>query len=217
DATVFVMDFENQIVPQSVAGGVGASLTSAGRTLHKGGELSLRFSSRAADLTDAADIYARIATTWLPTARYASTRIATAPCFDGRTPGSPVETGSGPIPCGLAGDVEGNRLPYSPEWLLSAAIGAEHKGFAGQLELVSQSGMYADDVNLLTVSPDGQRGWIPGWAMLNATASYGPPEGRWELFATARNLFDRTVIVDRSRGVLPGIPRTVQAGVNLRF
>jgi Fe(3+) dicitrate transport protein len=113
--------------------------------------------------------------------------------------------------------VEGNRLPYSPEWLLSAAVGVEHKGFTGQVEVVGQSDMFADDVNLVPVSPDGQRGVIPGWAVVNLAASYGPPEGRWEVFATARNLFDRTIIVDRSRGVVPGMPLTFQAGVSFRF
>lgn len=217
DATFFAMDFENQIVPQSIAGGVGTTLTSAGKTLHKGGELSLRFSSRAAGMTTATDFFARTALTWLPTARYASTRIATAPCFDGRTPGTPVETGQGPVPCGVARDVEGNRLPYSPEWLLGAAVGLEHGGFTGQVELVGQSSMYADDVNLLPVSPDGQRGLIGGWTVLNLAASYRPGDGKWELFATARNLFDRTIIADRSRGILPGMPRTLTAGATLRF
>jgi Fe(3+) dicitrate transport protein len=217
DATFFVMDFENQIVPQSVAGGVGATLTSAGRTIHRGGELSMSFSSRAAEMTGVTDFFARTAITWLPTARYASTRIATAPCFDGRTPGTPVDTGSGPVPCGVARDIEGNRLPYSPEWLLNLAVGVEHQGFTGQVEVVGQSDMFADDVNLVPVSPDGQRGRIPGWAVVNLAASYGPPEGRWEVFATARNLFDRTIIVDRSRGIVPAMPLTLQAGVSFRF
>jgi Fe(3+) dicitrate transport protein len=217
DATFFVMEFDNQIVPQSVAGGVGATLTSAGRTLHRGGELSASFSSKAAEMTGETDIFARAAITWLPTARYASTRIATAPCFDGRTPGTPVETGAGPVPCGVPQDVEGNRLAYSPEWLVGAAIGVEHRGFTGQVEVVGQSDMFADDVNLMPVTPDGQRGAIPGWAVVNLAASYGPPQGKWEVFATARNLFDRTIIVDRSRGVVPGMPLTLQAGVSFRF
>jgi len=217
DATFFVMEFYNQIVPQSVAGGVGATLTSAGRTLHRGGELSASFSSKAAEMTGETDIFARAAITWLPTARYASTRIATAPCFDGRTPGTPVETGAGPVPCGVPQDVEGNRLAYSPEWLVGAAIGVEHRGFTGQVEVVGQSDMFADDVNLMPVTPDGQRGTIPGWAVVNLAASYGPPQGKWEVFATARNLFDRTIIVDRSRGVVPGMPLTLQAGVSFRF
>ncbi len=217
DATFFVMDFENQIVPASVAGGVGATLTSAGRTLHRGGELGLRFSSAAAELTGETDIYARLAATWLPTARYAATRIATVPCFDGATTGTPVATGRGAAPCGVPLDVRGNRLPYSPEWLVSTAVGVAHRGFTGQVELVGQSAMFADDVNLVAVTPDGQRGRIGGWAMLNLALSYGPPDGRWEVFATARNLLNRLVVVDRSRGILPGNPRTVQAGVSLRY
>lgn len=217
DATFFVMNFENQIVPQSVAGGVGATLTSAGRTLHRGGELSLNLSSRDAGATGETDIYARLAATWVGTARYASKRIATLPCFDGATTGTLVATGRGPQGCGVAVDVIGNRLPYSPEWLGSAAVGLEHRGWQGQIEVVGQSAMFADDVNSVAVSPDGQRGRISGWATVNLALSYGPPGGRWEVFASARNLFDRLIVVDRSRGVLPGAPRLVQAGLTLRY
>ncbi|MFN3989711.1 MAG: TonB-dependent receptor family protein [Erythrobacter sp.] len=218
DATFFVMDFDNQIIAQSVAGGIGAQLTSAGRTLHKGGEVSLTGSSREAGWTSPeTDIYARLAATWVAEARYNSTRIATAPCFRGATTGTLVATGAGAVPCGVARDVNGNRLPYSPEWLFSAAVGVEHKGFGGQVELVSQSDMFADDVNLIPVTPDGQRGLIEGWTQVNVALSYGPPGGRWEVFTTARNLFDRTFIVDRARGILPGQPFTIQAGVTVRY
>jgi Fe(3+) dicitrate transport protein len=218
DLTLFVLNFENQIVAQSVAGGVGTTLTSAGRTLHRGAEASLTLSSRDGGWTaPETDIYARLAATWVKTARYNSTRIATAPCFDGATTGSLVATRAGPVPCGVARNVDGNRLPYSPEWLVNVAVGAEHRGFAGQLELVGQSSMFADDVNLIPVTPDGQRGRIGGWAQLNAAISYGPPEGNWEVFATARNLFDRLYVIDRARGVLPGQPFTILGGFTLRY
>ncbi len=217
DAAFFVMNFSNQIVPQSVAGGVGATLTSAGSTLHRGGELSLAWSSRDAGTTGESDIYARAAVTWVPTARYSSTRIATAPCFDGATTGTLVQTGSVPVACGLATDVKGNRLPYSSEWLASAAMGFVHKGLSGQIEVVGQSAMYADDINLLPVTADGQRGRIDGWAMVNLAFGYGPPGSNWEVFATVRNLFDKLDVVDRSRGVQPGNPRMIQGGVTIRF
>lgn len=218
DATLFVMDFSNQIISQSVAGGVGATLTSAGRTLHRGGELSLTLSSRDAGWTTAqTDMFARLATTWVATARYNSTRIATVPCFDGAVTGTLVQTGSGAVACGVARNVQGNRLPYSPEWLVSGALGIEHKGFTGQLELVGQSGMFADDVNLIAVTPDGQRGRIGGWAQVNATLSYGPPQGNWEVFVAGRNLFDRLFVIDRARGALPGQPLMVQGGVTFRY
>ena len=183
----------------------------------RGAELSLAWSSLAAGLTRDTDIFARAATTWVRTARYASTRIATPPCFDGATPGTPVETGRGAIPCGVAVDVNGNRLPYSPEWLANAALGLERGGFTAQVEVVGQTAMFADDVNLVPVTPDGQRGRIPGWAEVNLAFSYGPPQGRWELFATVKNIADRLIIVDRSRGILPGMPRLVQAGAKVKF
>lgn len=217
DATVFIMNFSNQIVPQSVAGGVGATLTSAGRTLHRGAELSMALSSKDAGWTGETDVFARLATTWVKTARYSSTRIATAPCFDGATTGTLVRTGTGMVACGVARDVRGNRLPYSPEWLVTAALGVERDGFTGQVELVNQSSMYADDVNLIPVTPDGQRGRIGGWSQVNLAVSYGPPEGRWEVFANARNLFDKLYVVDRARGILPGQPFTFQAGLTVRY
>jgi Fe(3+) dicitrate transport protein len=117
----------------------------------------------------------------------------------------------------VARNVDGNRLPYSPEWLVSGAVGVEHKGVTGQVELVSQSSIFADEANLIPVTPDGQRGLIGGWTQFNAALSYGPPGGRWEVFTTARNIFDRLYIVDRARGVLPGQPFTIQAGLTLRY
>ncbi|WP_448586604.1 TonB-dependent receptor family protein [Thermaurantiacus sp.] len=210
DATWFRMDFANQIVPQSVAGGVGATLTSAGRTRHEGGELSLAWNPES-------PLFARTAIAWLPTARYASTRIATPPCFDGRTPGAPVETRRGFVPCGLARDVEGNRLPYAPELLVSAAAGATIGRLTGQFEVVGQTKMYGDDVNLVPVSPDGQRGLLPGYALVNLALNWVSADERLELFATVKNLAGRTVIVDRARGALPGMPRWVMAGATLRF
>lgn len=218
DATAFLMDFQNQIVAQSVAGGVGATLTSAGETIHRGGELALNASSRGAGWTEAeTDVFARLALTWVADADYNSTRIATPPCFDGAVTGTLVATGAGAVPCGVARNVEGNRLPYSPEWLVSGAIGVEHKGFTGQVELVSQSSIFADDVNLIPVTPDGQRGLIEGWTQVNLAATYGPPGGKWEVFASARNLFDRLYVTDRARGILPGQPFTIQVGLTLRY
>jgi len=52
EAALFRMDFENQIVPASVAGGVGATLTSAGETIHQGVEFGL--AARARELFDGA-------------------------------------------------------------------------------------------------------------------------------------------------------------------
>ena len=47
DATLFRDDYENQVVPASLAGGVGATLTNGGETLHEGLELGVRLDTGA--------------------------------------------------------------------------------------------------------------------------------------------------------------------------
>ena len=218
DLTAFSMDFSNQIVPASVAGGVGGVLTSAGRTQHRGIEGAARLSSRDAGWTGGGlELFARTAVTWVERARYASTRIATPACFDGRPPGAPVETSRGPVPCGQPLDVKGNRLPYAPEWIWSAAIGAEMGWVTGQIEVQGQSALWADDVNTVPVPPDGQRGRVDGWAMVNAAVTLAPPRWPVHLFFTAKNIGDKLYVVDRARGILPGTPRLLQGGMEWRF
>ncbi|AHF02101.1 outer membrane iron(III) dicitrate receptor [Thiomicrospira aerophila AL3] len=68
EATAFHMDFENQIVPQSEAGGVGATSTNAGKTLHQGLEAALAFDF---GFGWSADMNA----TYIPVSKYNSTKI----------------------------------------------------------------------------------------------------------------------------------------------
>jgi Fe(3+) dicitrate transport protein len=198
EATAFRMDYENQIVPASVAGGVGATLTNGGATLNQGFEASLRLD--AGTLTGSPhDVYARLALTAVPTARFTGRRLSSVP---GHTTVS----------------VSGNRLPYAPELMLTASLGYTHaSGFDAFLEAVRVGEQFGDDLNTLTPTPDGQRGLVPEHTVWNATVNVPLRALRSTLFLTVKNVFDRSYIVDRSRGVLPGSPRLVQAGVKARF
>jgi Fe(3+) dicitrate transport protein len=198
DVAYFRMDYENQIVPASLAGGVGATLTNGGETLHQGVELGARVDS-AAFTGRSHNLYARIAYTALPTAEFTGVRYS-----------------------GVAGYgtvlVTGNRLPYAPEHLLSWTLGYQNLGgFDTQLELVHVSDQYADDLNSVAPSSDGQRGLIPAHTVWNAVASYMIPRWQSSVFVAVKNAGDTIYIADRSRGILPGPPRLVQAGVRIRF
>jgi Fe(3+) dicitrate transport protein len=198
EATFFRMNYSNQIVPASVAGGVGAVLTSAGRTLHQGFELSGRHEIRDV-LTTGNTLWLRGAWTWLPVAQYEGIRYSNVP-------------GASKIL------ITGNRLPYASNSLLNASAGFTHRrGVNLLVEMLYTGRQFADDLNTVNPTPDGQRGAIPGNVLWNATLNI-PLEGlRATAFLAVKNLTDRLVLVDRSRGMLPGSPRLLQAGFRWDF
>jgi Fe(3+) dicitrate transport protein len=199
DAAYFVMDFENQIVPASVAGGVGATLTSAGATRHEGLEFSLNGSLQDMQLMDANDVYFRTALTWLAEASYEGRRFSNVSGF-----GSTLVTG--------------NRLPYAPEWQFTGAVGyAWGNELTAQVEYVYVGEQFADDLNTVAPVANGQRGLIEDQQTWNASLNYTPGGGDITLYATVKNIADETFIVDRSRGILPNAPRLIQVGVSARF
>ncbi len=211
DVAAFRMDFENQIVPASVAGGVGATLTSAGETRHSGVEASLRGSLRDMGVMQEDDIFFRAAITYLPEAEFASARFSNIPGFNcaGVVPATPGPT------CVL---VTGNRLPYAPDWIASAAIGYRRGEWLNtQIEVQYTGEQFGDDLNTVAQSANGQRGVIEGVTIVNWAANVTPGGGDTTLFLTVKNVFDEVYIVDRARGILPGAPRLVQAGLSVNF
>lgn len=196
ETTFFRMDYENQIVPASLAGGVGSTLTNGGRTVQQGFEFVGQIDSGAI-LRSAHNFYVRTAFTWLPIAEFSGVRFSTV---------SPTTL------------VTGNRLPYAPENLLTTSFGYTHPtGFNTFVENVYVDGQFADDLNTANPTANGQRGAIRSQTYWNATVNYRIERWRSTLFVTGKNLFDRTFIVDRSRGILPSSPRLLQAGVTIHF
>ncbi|MBU6373496.1 MAG: TonB-dependent receptor [Alphaproteobacteria bacterium] len=198
DVGVFHMAFDNQIVPASIAGGLGAALTSAGETRHAGLEASGRASLKDMGVLSTDDVTLRAAVTWLAEASYEGRRLSSVPGF------STVS-------------VSGNRLPYAPEVTGSIAIGYDRGTWLGLLaELQWTSDQYTDDLNTAAPSADGQRGRIDAATTLNLTANLSPND-RTTFYVTVKNATDDLAIVDRARGILPNAPRLVQAGVSLRY
>jgi Fe(3+) dicitrate transport protein len=198
EATVFRLDFENQIVPASVAGGIGATLTNAGETLHQGLEFSAQLDWRRV-FGSRHSFSWRTAYSWVPLARFEGERFSTVPGF-------------------TTVSVSGNRLPYAPRNLLTSSVTYSNAhGWNMLLEGVYTGRQFGDDLNTVMGTPDGQRGVIPGTAVFNAAMNYPVERLHTTVFIAAKNLFDRTYIVDRARGILPGIPRLVQAGLSWNF
>lgn len=196
EGTFFRLDYNNQVVPASLAGGIGAVLTNGGKTLQQGFEFSAQVDSSAI-FASRHNVYLRTAYTWLPTAEFRGTRFSTID----RTV-----------------LITGNRLPYAPKTLITAAFGYSHsKGFDGFIEAVYTGRQFGDDLNTVDPTPNGQRGAIGSQTYFNATANYSVESWKTTFFVTAKNIFDRLSIVDRTRGILPSTPRLIQAGVKLNF
>jgi Fe(3+) dicitrate transport protein len=198
DATVFRMDYENQIVPASLAGGVGSLLTNGGQTLHQGFEISSRIDTGIITRSPH-NVYLRTAYTYLPTAKFTGVRYSTL-------------LSSVPV------NISGNRLPYAPEHTLQGTLGYSHpSGFDSLVEAVYVGKQLGDERNFIAPSANGQLGIIPSYVIWNATANYDVEQLHTTFFFTVKNLFDRTYIADRARGILPGSPRLLQAGLKFRF
>jgi Fe(3+) dicitrate transport protein len=198
EATFFTMDYENQIVAASLAGGVGALLTNGGQTLHQGAEFGGRFDLGTA-LGIRHNVYVRSAYTYIPVSKFTGTRFSNVGGFTNVS-------------------VTDNRLPYAPKHLLNATIGYGHpRGVDALIEAVYVSDQFGDDLNSVQATLDGQRGLVPGFTTWNAAFNYKVESLGTTFFMTVKNLLDRTYIVDRARGILPSTPRLLQAGFKVQF
>jgi Fe(3+) dicitrate transport protein len=198
EATVFEMDFENQVIAASLAGGIGATLTNGGETLHRGAEFALELESRDLKGTTQ-NWYVHTAYTHVGTAEFRGTRLSAIPGF------TTVSVG-------------GNRLPYAPEQLLTATAGVELAfGLSFELESVYTSSAFTDDLNTVSISANGQRGEMPSYTVWNLAVNYAVPSTGWTLFFAAKNATDELYVADMTRGLIPGAPRLVQGGFSYRF
>jgi Fe(3+) dicitrate transport protein len=193
DATLFRIDFENQIVSGHRTG-AGQRFVNAGSTLHQGMELHAR-----AEAAGPASLrpFAAVAYTLAATARFTSDEVSTV---DGETP------------------LRGRRLPYAPRHTLHAEAGVRT---AAGLQLTIRgyhvSGQYGDDLNSRQPSVDGQRGLLPAYTVLGATLNRGIASGRASAFLAVENLADATYISARQEGIMAGPPRRIAAGIEWLF
>jgi Fe(3+) dicitrate transport protein len=183
----FRNDFSNLVAVGSIAG--GATPLSQGRALFQGLELS-------SNLALPSDFFGQVALTWLANADQTT-------AF--RNVASNAVVG-----------VAGNRQPYAPEYTATVSFGYARDGLQAQVELQHLSSQYSDFANTVAPSADGQRGRIASQTLLGFTANYAFDD-RWSTFLAVKNLTDRNYIVDRTRGILVGQPRLLQAGLRVNF
>ena len=189
DAALFRNDFSNLVQVGSIAG--GSTGYQEGKALFQGIEVAGQFDRITQAVTG--NVFTRLAWTWLPTAEQRSGFTSTA--------------GTG---------VAGNRLPYAPEHLMTLTLGYRApENWNTRIDYVYVGKQFADFDNTVAASSNGQEGLIDAYGIWNAVINY--PVGNATLFIAGKNLADKTYIVDRTRGIQVGMPRTFQAGLKYAF
>ena len=200
-ATAFRNDFDRLIAVGSIAG--GTTPLSQGEALFQGLELAGRIGA-------ASGVYSNIALTWLPIAEQttAFTQVAGG--------------------AAILGSQTGNRLPYAPKHQATASLGyMTASGFDINVEAVYVGEQFSDFANidnaagsgLLTSDQQrsGQYGVIDSYTVFNAAINYRIKQYSTTVFLAVKNIADDVYIVDRTRGILPGMPRLIQAGLRYDF
>ncbi|WP_052700530.1 TonB-dependent receptor domain-containing protein [Methylocucumis oryzae] len=157
------------------------------------------------------NVYIQAAYTWVAEAEMTSTFQCLA--VDGTVPSACV---GGVVP----GASVGNRLPYSPEHTLAATVGYSHSsGFDIHFETVLVGEQFSDFANTekAAVDGNGQFGKIDEYVIVNFATTYHVKPINTDFYVSLKNMLDEEYVVDRTRGILPGAPRLVQAGFKVNF
>lgn len=195
ELTGFFLDFSNQIIPVSQSsGGTGTGLVNGGRSRHVGVEGGVSvdfghlFSSGNPVFFNSSITYVR--------ATYSADRF--------------VQRN------GVTINIRGNRLPYSPEILITGSLGVRAPFGATVLLTGNYVGeQFSDEVNSVSSTADGLSGEIPAHFVADASLRYSSPFN--VVFSlSVKNMFDTRYIASRRpAGIKVGLPRLVTAGIDI--
>jgi Fe(3+) dicitrate transport protein len=200
EATAFLLDFSNQIIPPSLSSGsvAQARLANQGRTRHRGVESAVSVDLGAL-AGHAWGLTTGLRHTWVD-ARFSADRFMTTPSGD-------------------TVNVRGNRLPYAPESMTTWSAAYEHpRGIQLGIDGTRVASQFADNFETVEPTPSGRTGRIPAYTVWNATGSVRLPFAGATLYGTLKNVGDSTYIASRRpEGIRAGLPRSLQVGVRTGF
>lgn len=203
EATLFYLDFSNQIIEPSLSAGAvaQAALANQGETNHRGFEGALGVDWGLGGLITrwAVSLRTELRYTYSE-ARFSNHRL--------------MVNGLGDTV-----DIKGNRLPYAPRHIVAVSTTlALPDRFSLKLDGIRVSEQFADNFETRTASANGRNGLIPAHTVWNATGTFTIPGTELRLEGTVKNLLGTTYIASRRpEGIKPGLFRHVQLGLAWRF
>ncbi|MDZ7608069.1 MAG: TonB-dependent receptor [Cyclobacteriaceae bacterium] len=198
EVAYFHMNFENQIIPSSQSvGGSGFGVTNAGKTLHSGLEAAINMNSNEMFGSEWKIMFDMNAT--YINATYNSDRIV--------------------ISSGNDVNVNGNKLPYAPEWTISSALTAEAPFGTGiRFTNTYVGSQFTDELNTVTPSNNGRIGEMPQYYVLDVSVYQELSKYNTRFNLSIKNLTDeRYISTRRPEGIRVGLARFITAGIEVTF
>ncbi len=113
--------------------------------------------------------------------------------------------------------VEGNRLPYSPEWAANLTVSYRIGGLRTAVMLNYTDEVFGDGMNRTQIDPlSNMGGLIPSYYTLDFTAGYDINHGL-SVFGSIKNLTDKRYIAGLRQGIYAGPERSFDIGLRYQF
>ena len=189
ELTLFRMEFDNQIIPAN--SNSDFQVTNGGKTIHQGIEAGVEIDA-GAGFSVSANV------TYIPDADFEGDRFA--------------RNGTLTTP-------DGNRVPYTPEWLANLGLSYTAGGFRGMLNLHHTSAQYTDVLNTRPIAENLSgffTGRIAAYTLLDVSLTYDLNE-HLSVGTTVKNLTDERYIASLRQGIYVGTERSFDVGVRYRF
>lgn len=190
ELTAFRMDFDNQIIPSN--SNPNFQSTNGGETLHQGLEGAVSY-----DFGNGLDIFANM--TWLADAEFKGDRFDKDGVLTAR---------------------DGNRITYTPEFVVNAGIAYEMNNLRTQLSANHMASQYTDTLNTKPISENtGGRffgGQIDAYTTVDLTSRY-QINPQLEVYGSVKNLLDEHYMASLRQGIYVGPERSFETGVKYRF
>lgn len=190
EMTVFRMDFDNQIVPAN--SNTNFQNTNGGKTLHQGLEGAISY-----DFGNGLDVFANL--TWIADAEFNGDRFAA----NGVTLTTP----------------DGNRIPYTPEWVANVGVAYEVNDWRTQLSAHYMGSQFTDVLNTKPIAENTSgffTGELDAYTTVDLTSRY-QVNPQLEVYGSIRNLLDEHYMASLRQGIYVGPERSFEAGVKYRF
>ncbi|MBT0888659.1 MULTISPECIES: TonB-dependent receptor family protein [Acinetobacter] len=189
EVTAFRMDFDNQIIPAN--SNSDFQNTNGGKTYNQGLEGAVNL-----ELDNGFDVFANL--TWVIDAQFKGDRYNKNGTLKSR---------------------DGDRVPYTPEWVANLGLGYTYAGLRTQLSANYTGSQFTDELNTKPIVENTSgffTGKINGYTTVDLTTRYTLND-QVEFYGAVKNLADKRYIASLRQGIYVGPERSLEAGVRYRF